>query len=200
MHDTTPLATTPLATTPLATGPLATGPLATGPLATGPLATGPLATGENRLKAGLPPELQNVHGRGVEERRDLSAAPPETSKRAAWRERLVQAERGIGQGVRSDSTLCVHFFTGSIVLAAGSVIGLGLLQWALVSLSLTVVFAAEMFNQALKALLQDDTPNRSHHVKKVLGISTAAALGTITGAAITLGLVFYERLSELLYK
>ena len=42
---------------------------------------------------------------------------PHSSRRPAWRQRLVQAERGLVKGVRSDSAFFVHFFGGSIALA-----------------------------------------------------------------------------------
>jgi diacylglycerol kinase (ATP) len=119
------------------------------------------------------------------------------SKRPAWRQRLVQAERGIASGVRGDSTFFVHGFTCSIVLAAAVVIGLSLTQWAILILALTLVLAAEMFNQVLKVLLQSARPQFAESAQKALGISTAAVLVSIIGVVITLGLIFGQRLTEI---
>lgn len=121
------------------------------------------------------------------------------AKRPAWRQRLIQAERGISNGLKGDSTFFVHFFATSIVLAAGAVMGLEILQWGLVALSLALVFSAEMFNQALKAILQSEQPNPPDNVKKALGISTAAVLFSIIGAVITLALVFWQRAADMFH-
>jgi diacylglycerol kinase len=127
---------------------------------------------------------------GTSKRRDRANSRP------AWRQRLVQAERGIASGVRSDSTFFVHGFTCSIVLAAAVVIGLSLVQWALLILALTLALAAEMFNQVLKVLLQNASPQFADSAQKALGISTAAVLISIVGVVITIGLIFGERLFE----
>ncbi len=55
-------------------------------------------------------------------------------------------------GVRGDSIFFVYFFLTSATIAASVVLGIALLQWAVVILALTVVLSAEMFNQSVKSL------------------------------------------------
>src|SRR3954447_11303861 len=73
-------------------------------------------------------------------------------RRAPWRQRLIDAERGITLGLRGDSTLFLHFFLATIIMGAAFVLGIGAIEWAIVMLSLTLVLSAEMFNQVLKSV------------------------------------------------
>ena len=83
---------------------------------------------------------------------EIHAAHLEHRRRPAWRERLVQAERGLVRGIRSDSAFFVHFFGIVIVIAAALVLRIGWMQWVAIAGCLTLVLTAEMFNQALKTL------------------------------------------------
>ena len=55
----------------------------------------------------------------------------------------MEAERGLTEGFRTDSTLFGHFFIATIVMAAALVIGISLLEWGLLILSLAMVFSME---------------------------------------------------------
>lgn len=118
-------------------------------------------------------------------------------RRSAWRQRLIQAERGLVGGVRSDSSFFVHFFGASIVLAASGVLGLGTMQWAIILVCLTLVLCAEMFNHALRALVHDDPEPSGPVAQRVLGMGSAAVLVAIVGAVLVIGLVFWERAGQL---
>lgn len=118
-------------------------------------------------------------------------------RRPAWRQRLVQAERGLVRGIRGDSAFFVHFFGISVVIAAALVLGIGGMQWVAIAGCLTLVLTAEMFNQALKALAhssgQDSTPGG----QRALAIGTAAVLVACIGSSVVLTLVFWERFQQL---
>lgn len=118
-------------------------------------------------------------------------------RRPAWRERLVQAERGLVRGVRSDSAFFVHFFGISIVIAAAFVFGIGWMQWIAIAGCLTLVLTAEMFNQALKALAHSSGEESSPGVQRALAIGTAAVLVACTGSIVVLTLVFWQRFEQL---
>ncbi len=120
------------------------------------------------------------------------------SRRPAWREHLVLTERGVVRGVRGGSAFFVHFFGCSIVLATGFVLELTLMQWAGVALCITMLLAAEMFNQALKAIVSEQHAWNSQPVtSKATGIATAAVMMTVIGGLATVGLIFAQRLSDL---
>lgn len=119
-------------------------------------------------------------------------------KRPAWRQHLVLTERGVVGGIRGGSAFFVHFFGCSIVLAAGYVLALSLMQWVVVVLCMTLVLTAEMFNQALRTLVIDPEDGTVvPRASKVLGISTAAVMVTVLGSLVAVGLIFAQCVSHL---
>ncbi|MEX0704310.1 MAG: diacylglycerol kinase family protein [Planctomycetales bacterium] len=111
-------------------------------------------------------------------------------KRPAWRQRLVDAERGMTLGLRSDSTFFVHFFAIAVVVAGGTVLGLSLVEWVLIVLAITLVLAAEMFKQVLNAVLRSVGHHFAREAAQSLRIATAAVFVTIGGALLAVTLVF----------
>jgi diacylglycerol kinase len=136
------------------------------------------------------------------ESRPLLDGLPRTLRRPAWRQRLIQAERGLAWGLRADSVFFVHFFGITLVISAGLAFGLVLWQWVAIVLALTVVLSAEMFQQALKLLAglssaanhAGDSPSVA---ARALSIGTAAVLVACLGSTLVLALIFIHRACEL---
>lgn len=130
------------------------------------------------------------------------APPPEQQDRhtrhprSPWRQRLVDVERGVTLGVRRDSTFFVHFFSGSIVIAAALVLGLPLLHWILLVMALTIVLTAEMFQQVLKTILESLGHHFPESARRAERIGTAGVFVAILGTVVTIGLIFAQRLVE----
>lgn len=127
-------------------------------------------------------------------------SPPEESasrRRAAWRQRLVDAERGITLGLRADSTFSIHFFVATVVLGAAFVLGFTYLEWTAAILALTLVLSAEMFNQVLKTLLASAGRYLGDDMSKALRIGTGAVFVTMMGAIMTLVLIFGKHFVEM---
>lgn len=144
-------------------------------------------------------ELTNVQNSNVPQPHlaELDSPGTRARRRPAWRQRLVQAERGLVRGVRSDSAFFVHFFGIAIVIAAALVLGIGWMQWIAIAGCLTLVLTAEMFNQALKALAQALEDPAAPEVQRGLAIGTAAVMVACIGSTIVLALVFWQRLAVL---
>ncbi|HET6326174.1 MAG TPA: diacylglycerol kinase [Planctomycetaceae bacterium] len=119
------------------------------------------------------------------------------SSRPAWRQRLVDAERGVMQGIRSDSAFFVYFFLSSATIAACVVLGISLIQWTIVILALTLVLSAEMFNQVLKALLTEFGQPRDDAARAALRMAVAAVFVAITGSVIVIGLILGQAAVEM---
>lgn len=119
-------------------------------------------------------------------------------RRAPWRQRLVDAERGVTHGFRADSALFVHFFVSSLIVVLGLGLGLSTWQWLAVVGSIALVFSAEFLNQALRELLQISAPQAEPAaIQRFLQLGMAA-VGTATlGSAIIIGTVFWLRVSAL---
>lgn len=120
--------------------------------------------------------------------------------RAPWRERLVQAERGIGTGARQDSIVFVHLFMTTVILLTGMVLQIVLWQWMLIILSLVVLFVSELFNQALKALAKGIGNATPAAVSQALCISTGASMLSLAGVLLLSALVFAQRAGEMFGK
>ncbi|WP_339732373.1 diacylglycerol kinase [uncultured Gimesia sp.] len=132
-------------------------------------------------------------------RADSGRCEVTTKLRPEWRQRLVDAERGITFGIRLDSTFFIHFFTGSAVIATAMLLGLSVTHWAIIILSITTVLCAQMFNQVLKSiwnLLGKQLPEESQNMFKA---GTAAVCVSIIGSVITIGIIFSSALYRLLF-
>ena len=123
--------------------------------------------------------------------------PHPAHRRPLWRQRLVQAERGLSWGLKGDSIFYLYAFAGSIVTMAGLVVGLGLLHWALLALAWSGVVAAEMFFQVIKLLAQTPAGETPERLRKALAGAQAAVMLAIAGALAAVGLVFAERVQGL---
>jgi undecaprenol kinase len=118
-------------------------------------------------------------------------------RRAPWRQRLVEAERGVTEGFRNDSTFFVHFFLGSVVAATGFVLAISPMQWAVIVMALTMVLSAEMFNQVLKAIVHSVGHQLAGPLAKAMRIATAAVFVTMIGTLAAILIIFAERLTAI---
>lgn len=119
-------------------------------------------------------------------------------KRAGWRQRLVDAERGISFGIRTDSTLFAHFFVGCIIIAAGFVLRLTVNEWAMIVLALTLVVAAELFHLVLRSLSKQIGHHFDDETIRSMRMGTTAVVVAIMGASTAIIMIFSNRLSVLL--
>lgn len=111
-----------------------------------------------------------------------------------WRRKFQDAFRGIKTGVRGQSSFFVHFFVAAIVIAAGVVLRVSLVEWSLLAIAIFGVLAAEMFNSALESLAKAVTDQHHPHLGRALDIGSGAVLLAACGA-VTIGLlVFAHRL------
>ncbi len=128
----------------------------------------------------------------------LLEAPKPIRRRAPWRQRLVDAERGFTTGFRADSTWFVYLFVNVLLLAIGGVLDLGFYDWLFVGLAMTMVLSAELMQQALRALaqaLEAEFPGldteRMHH------LATAAVLLAVSGGGVIVLIIYALRISAL---
>ncbi|MBI1344668.1 hypothetical protein GC163_00115 [bacterium] len=119
-------------------------------------------------------------------------------RRAPWRQRLVETERGLTRGFRSDGSLYFYVFVDCAVLLVGGVLDLNLWQWFIVGLAVTMVITAELFQQALRtciAELRELQP--AGHWDRALHLATAAVSVAFAGGSVVVALVYWQRIREL---
>src|SRR5262245_12597720 len=118
-------------------------------------------------------------------------------RRAPWRQRLVEAERGVALGLRADSTFFIHFFVSTVVIGAALVLGFSYIEWTVTVLALTLVLSAEMFNQVLKTLLNSAGRYLGDDMRTAQRMGTAAVFFAMTGALFTVVVVFGHHVLEM---
>ena len=133
------------------------------------------------------PDLLNVPGLFKAERR-----------RAPWRQRLVDAERGLTQGIRGDGTLFFYLFVDSAVLAVGGVLNLSFLQWLIVGLTVTFVLALELMQQALRVFVAEMRRiSPEGKWDRVQHLATASVVLAFLGGSTVVALVYWQRIAEM---
>jgi diacylglycerol kinase len=117
-------------------------------------------------------------------------------RRSAWRERLIDAESGLRLCLRADGTLFAYLFAVSCIIAAGVVVRLDVRAWAVVILAVTVVLSAGIFNQMLRLLVRGVAHHLPPSSRDAAKVGSTAVLLASVGAAITIILVFAQRIAH----
>ena len=116
--------------------------------------------------------------------------------RPNWRQLLIDTERGVAAGLRSDSAAFAQLSISCFALAGGVVLGLNLGQWSVMILALTVMLAMIFVQQAINVLLKILEADHPREAQVVFRIVTAALSITWMGTLCSIGLVFYQRLTQ----
>lgn len=111
-----------------------------------------------------------------------------------WSEKFADAFRGVKIGVRGQISFFVHFFFAMAVVGAAMILHANHVDWSILTLCITIVLAAEMFNTALESLARAITDKTDPNVGKALDVGSAAVLICAIGASIVGTIVFLHRL------
>ena len=110
-----------------------------------------------------------------------------------WRRRVASfghAGRGVWSALRSEIHMRFHAVATVLVIGLGFYCGISRLEWALVALAVSGVWAAELLNTALEALTDLVSPDFHPLAGKAKDIAAGAALLAAIGAAVVGALVF----------
>lgn len=118
--------------------------------------------------------------------------------RRSWLRKFRDAFRGLWIGVRGQSSFAVHLPMAVLVIVAGCVLRVSLVEWCLLVLAITGVLAAELFNSALESLAKAIDVKHNLHLADGLDIGSAAVLVAALGASTVGAIVFLYRLGVLL--
>lgn len=129
---------------------------------------------------------------------DVPELLKQARRRSPWRQRLVDAERGLALGIRGDGTLFIYLFIDCAVVAVGCVLGLSTLQWLLVGFAVTLVLSLELMQQALRLLVAElQTVAPQAKWDRALNMATASVVLAFTGASIIVACVYWQRIQEM---
>lgn len=123
---------------------------------------------------------------------------PRTSRRAPWRQRLVEAERGLSCGLRGDCTLYVYLFLDCLLIAVGVIFRLSSSQWIVIGTVITMVLTAELMCQALRTLISELKITHPHgRWDPILQMATAAVTVALIGGSCLIAAVYWQRIRDL---
>lgn len=111
--------------------------------------------------------------------------------------RLGYAFRGVLAAVRLDQAFVEHTVCAGLVIAAGIVLRVNLVEACLLALCITAVVAAEMFNTAIEQLAKAIHPEQSPLIGTSLDIAASGVLVASVGAALVGSMIFGYRLGNL---
>lgn len=117
--------------------------------------------------------------------------------RPAWRQTLVDIERGLVQGLRFDSCFAVYFFVTSVVVAMGFVLGISAVEWAVLVVALSLVLSAQMFHQMLRILWKETEHQLPERLRPLIRIASAAVCVAIVGSACAIAILFWQQMATM---
>ena len=100
----------------------------------------------------------------------------------------------MGLGVRGQKSFAVHFIVTGLVIAAGVILGVKRIEWCILTLCITIVLCAEMFNSAIETIAKAIDSKENPHLARGLNICSGAVLVSAIGAAVVGATVFIFRL------
>jgi diacylglycerol kinase len=110
---------------------------------------------------------------------------------------FIHAWRGLKILLKNEHNARIHLVIALLVISAGFIFQLSGTEWCLVSLSIGLVFMAELFNTAIEYLCNHVSPGHHEQIGIIKDL-TAAAVLMIAISAVTTGLIiFLPKISSL---
>jgi diacylglycerol kinase len=107
------------------------------------------------------------------------------------------AGRGLAR-LAAEPNARIHALAAFLAIALGACLPLSRMEWALVALTIALVFAAEAVNTALESLADAAVPQQHPLVGTAKDLGAAAVLLAALGAVAVAACVFVPHLSRLL--
>lgn len=108
------------------------------------------------------------------------------------------AIRGIFQLFSTENNAKIHLIAGILAIFLGLSLGLSRIEWCILIIQITVVFAAEAFNSAIEKLADVLSPEHHPVVGILKDIAAGGVLLVAAGSVLTGILLFLPRILDLL--
>lgn len=136
----------------------------------------------------------------------MSSHPPEEAfpgegqpkKRRTWKAKFEDAFRGLGFGVRGQSSFAVHVIMAMLVIITAVVLRCDPVQWCLLIGCIGLVLTAELFNTAIETLFRELDEATRERAWPCLDIAAGAVFVASLTASIIGVVIFGSRLFALL--
>ncbi len=109
-------------------------------------------------------------------------------RRRTWSAKFRDALRGVGAGVRGQSSFLVHLICAAGVVLVSAWAQLNAWQWCVMLLCVALVLVSEMFNTSLEAMAKAIDTNYHPQLRDALDIASGAVL-LASGGAVVVGTI-----------
>jgi diacylglycerol kinase len=111
----------------------------------------------------------------------------------SWLSKFRAAFHGIALAARGQHSFLVHGGCAALVILAGIVLRVGLVEWCLLVVCITLVLAAEAFNSALESLGRIVDREHNPQLGAALDMASGAVLLCALGASVVGLIIFIHR-------
>ena len=101
---------------------------------------------------------------------------------------------GIVAFFKAEPNACIHAGASMAAVALGFSLQLSAVEWIVISLSISLVWAAELFNTAIERMANRLSPGYDPAVKFVKDVAAAAVLLTALGAFVSGIIIFLPKI------
>lgn len=110
------------------------------------------------------------------------------------------AIEGFISSFRTERNMKIHILAMIIVVILSIYMKISLIEWCIVTLAISLVIGAELFNTAIETIIDMISPERNPNAKLVKDISAAAVLVLALGAASIGAIIFIPKVISILNK
>ena len=101
---------------------------------------------------------------------------------------------GIVAFFKAEPNACIHAGASMAAIALGFSLQLSAVEWIVISLSISLVWAAELFNTAIERMANRFSPGYNPAVKFIKDVAAAAVLLTALGAFVCGIIIFLPKI------
>ncbi len=113
-----------------------------------------------------------------------------------WKQKFACALRGLAVGVHGQNSFAIHALATLGVVALAAWLQVSQTDWLALTLCITIVLSAELFNSAIEHLARAITREENPEIRDALDIASGAVLMTAIGAAVVGWVVLVQPLLE----
>ena len=104
------------------------------------------------------------------------------------------AIEGFVSSFKTERNMKIHILAMVLVIVLGLYIKLDIIEWCFITLAITLVIGAELFNTAIETIVDMVSPEKNPKAKLAKDIAAAAVLTFAIGAGIVGAIIFVPKL------
>ena len=104
------------------------------------------------------------------------------------------AIEGFVSSFKTERNMKIHILAMALVIMLGVYLKLSIIEWCFITLAITLVIGAELFNTAIETIVDMVSPEKNPKAKLAKDIAAAAVLAFAIGAAVVGLIVFIPKI------